>query len=168
MPHKASAVANFFLLKARQEAMPITQLKLMKLVYIAHGWHLALLGTPLLNEPIEAWRHGPVIPSLYHEFKHFGKTPIDTLATEYDFFEDESPQTPLLENTTTEFKDTLWVLEKVWGVYKKFPATVLRKITHEDEPSWQQAYQGDYVNAVIENDSIHAHFKQLLEALVKP
>ena len=31
--------------------------------------HLALSGEPLFDEEIEAWDHGPVVPSMYQYFK---------------------------------------------------------------------------------------------------
>ena len=43
----------------------LTPLQVIKLAYIAHGFTLALLGRSLVPEPIEAWRYGPVIPSIY-------------------------------------------------------------------------------------------------------
>ncbi|WP_366513810.1 type II toxin-antitoxin system antitoxin SocA domain-containing protein [Planktotalea sp.] len=60
-------------------------MKLQKLVYIAYGWHLALSGKKLFTEEIEAWKHGPVVPSLYHEFKHLRENPITSFATSYDY-----------------------------------------------------------------------------------
>jgi len=44
-------------------------MKLQKLVYYAHGWHLALNNEPLIDEQVECWQYGPVISSLFHEFK---------------------------------------------------------------------------------------------------
>ncbi|WP_413154860.1 hypothetical protein [Bartonella sp. cb54] len=35
-------VANFFLDKGREENIPITQMKLIKIVYFAYGWVLAI------------------------------------------------------------------------------------------------------------------------------
>jgi uncharacterized phage-associated protein len=36
-------------------------LKLGKLLYFAQGWHLGLHGTPLFDDPVLAWREGPVV-----------------------------------------------------------------------------------------------------------
>ena len=41
--------------------------KLHKLLYYAHGHHLADLGTPLFSENVRAWRMGPVVGSLWQE-----------------------------------------------------------------------------------------------------
>ena len=79
MPFSAAAVANEFLRLARRDEQTITPLKMQKLVYFAHGWHLALFGTPLIEEPVQAWQFGPVISSLYQEFKKFGSRAIRRL-----------------------------------------------------------------------------------------
>src|SRR5947209_3400405 len=76
MPYDAKAIANYFLDLAEAEAKSLTPMKLQKLVYYAHGWHLALTGRPLLDEEIQAWSFGPVIRSLYNEFREFGAEPI--------------------------------------------------------------------------------------------
>lgn len=77
-------VANFFLDKAEEEGIRITQLKLMKLIYLAYGWYKAITHKKLFEEPIQAWRHGPVIESIYHEFKHFKKNVIDINSIIFD------------------------------------------------------------------------------------
>ena len=45
-------------------------------MYYTQGWCLALADQPLFNEQIEAWKWGPVIRSIYHQFKEFGNSPI--------------------------------------------------------------------------------------------
>jgi uncharacterized phage-associated protein len=61
MPYPAAAIANEFIKVAKRNGVLLTPMKLQKLVYFAHGWYLALLGKPLINEPVEAWKFGPVI-----------------------------------------------------------------------------------------------------------
>ena len=84
-PLPAKAVANYFLDKAKNAHRPLTPMKLQKLVYIAHGWHLALFDASLIRERVQAWRWGPVIEDLYHEFKEFAKQPITRKAGYYSF-----------------------------------------------------------------------------------
>ena len=64
--HNPIAIANHFI-----DLSPngLTLMQLLKLSYISHGFTLALLDKPLADEYAEAWRFGPVFPSIYHEFK---------------------------------------------------------------------------------------------------
>ncbi len=54
----------------------ITQLKLQKLLYYAQGFYLALYDKPLFSESICAWKRGPVVAELWHEYKKFGSIDI--------------------------------------------------------------------------------------------
>ena len=74
----AELVADFLLANSDRK---LTPMEVNKLVYISHGWMLALHDESLISEKIEAWKHGPVIPSLYHKFKMYGAEPIDALCT---------------------------------------------------------------------------------------
>lgn len=49
-------------------AMPA--MKLQKLVYYAQAWSLARTGTPMFDQPIEAWAQGPVVDRLFQQ--HIG------------------------------------------------------------------------------------------------
>ena len=67
------AVANFFIQKSIETGLEVTPMKLLKLVYIAHGWSLGLFGEPLIDEAVVAWTYGPVIPDLYKVLKDYGR-----------------------------------------------------------------------------------------------
>src|SRR5439155_19093596 len=112
------AVANYFIRKAALTKMPLTPMKLIKLVYLAHGWHLALTGRSLIREPVEAWKFGPMIESLYHAFKRYGNSPIPPEAA-----------------TDAELKDgdgnVKRILDKVWDSYSKYTAAQLSTLTHQ-------------------------------------
>ena len=68
----AQTVADDILKLAKRRGMVLTPMQLMKLVYIAYGWYLAMHNARLFDDRIEAWKYGPVIPNLYHATKHFG------------------------------------------------------------------------------------------------
>lgn len=74
MPYQANIIANFFVKKAQEEQIPLTLMKIIKLVYIAHGWHLAHKKSPLISEPVEAWPYGPVVPSVYMPLSNMVKS----------------------------------------------------------------------------------------------
>src|SRR5437870_3577302 len=84
MAYEARAIANYFLDLAKLANQELNPMKIQKLVYYAHGWNLALDGQPLIDEAVEAWTYGPVIPSLYHEFKKYGGGPITSKASKIE------------------------------------------------------------------------------------
>ncbi|WP_196220177.1 Panacea domain-containing protein [Terrilactibacillus tamarindi] len=54
----------------------ISNLKLQKILYYLQARFLTNDSGPLFNDEISKWRYGPVVPSVYHEFKLFGSGAI--------------------------------------------------------------------------------------------
>jgi len=158
-----SHIANFFLDKAEEEGARLTQMKLQKLVYIGYGWALALLNRRVFEEQIEAWQHGPVIPSLYHEFKHFGSSPITNKAVEYNF---DSEQIFCHPKVDASDEGLNFVLEKAWDTYKHFNAWALRNKTHEPNTPWAMIYDPKVSGKVIPPDLIREYYRNEIESLL--
>lgn len=161
-----SEVANFFLDMGEKLNVPITPMKLIKMVYIAYGWALGAESIKLFDEKIEAWKYGPVIPSIYHEFKHFGGSPIvGFLSREYDPFEDIEADTPKIPNKDS---DVLDVLNFVWDVYKNKSATELMRATHKEGTPWHDVWhKNPYGNDEIKPESIHKFYVDLIDNVLK-
>lgn len=141
----AKDVANYFLSKTREEIGDnITHLKLQKLVYYAQGFHLAVYGTPLFDEEIQAWDHGPVVPTLYREYKEYGSAPI--------------PGTNEADSMLPFTDEQLSLLDDVYEVYGQFSAWKLRALTH-NEPTWTRAYP----NGVITQQALKEFFKTQID-----
>lgn len=141
----ATQVAKRMLAVARERGHHITPMKLQKLVYIAHGWYLASSnGKPLVADPVEAWRWGPVFPSIYSAYRHFGSGPISP------------PVTALTEDDTTHF------LSEIWRIYGHLSATDLSAMTHVDGTPWKRSYRPG-MNMLIPNRMIQAHYEEMLD-----
>lgn len=152
MPYSATAIANYFLDRANAAGQEITPMKMQKLVYIAHGWNLAIHGEPLIDEPVEAWRYGPVIPSLFQEFKKYGASPITYYA--------DGTRLPNGANVRD-------VLNQVMGVYGNKDAIHLMRLTHAKGSPWRGVRdEGDIspYGEVIDDKRIKSHFVQLIAA----
>lgn len=134
MAFDAKSVANFFLSLAKSEGEGISPMKLQKLVYYAHGWYAGYTGQPLINERVEAWQYGPVIPSLYHEFKHCGSGSISSLATDFVEMELEVVAAPA-DAGVQKF------LRNVWDSYGKFTGIRLSEMTHAPGGPWEQTWK---------------------------
>lgn len=116
----AMDVAAFFLASAPPED-ELTNLKLQKLCSYAQAISLAYTNRPLFEEDIEAWQHGPVVPSVYQEFKSHGRAPIASLVS--------------LDSAMSVFnQEQRFVLQTVWAAYGRFTAWALRDQSHWDFP----------------------------------
>lgn len=112
-------VSRFFLAKADENNIPISNLKLQKLVYYAQAFYLAIEGTALFSDQIEAWDHGPVAVGLYHECKKHGSGAIPY---NHDF--DHEAFT----------SNQLNVLNLVFEMQGRKSAWALRQQTHNELP----------------------------------
>lgn len=70
------AVANRFIMLARQDGRSFNTQQLMKLCIIAQGMHLTIYHKKMFDEKIEAWKLGTVVPKLYKVLKPFRGNPI--------------------------------------------------------------------------------------------
>lgn len=155
MTYTPSHIANYMLERAEEEGRSISPMKLLKLVYIAYGWAAAVLNEKLFEEPIYAWQHGPVVKSLYHEFKHRGSGAIREKSVEFDLDTGET-RIPVVPEAD---RDSHIILDKVWDVYKDFGAWDLRNKTHEDGTPWKAVYKPGDMYREISYESIRDHFK---------
>ena len=134
----ASAIAKHILgaCKAKQDF--ITNLKLQKLLYYAQAWHLAIYGEPLFPDRIEAWVHGPVVPSVFREYRSFRWSPIWPTPDDDVFLSSREKAH----------------LEAVLEEYGKFDASSLERMTHAETP-WINARAGLAPDASSNNEISH-------------
>ncbi len=142
--YDARQIANWFVQRASEDGKQLSIMQLLKLVYIAHGWHLEMRNSPLIHNKIEAWKYGPVIPDVYNAFRRQGiniQVPI-----------------PPVGQTVSEYDAHL--LNEIYRIYGHMPAQKLSAITHEDGSPWKTATLQSGWFAPIPNDLILAHYQR--------
>ena len=167
MAFPAKAIANEFLTIAKNQGDDLTPMKLQKLVYFAHGWYLAVTGKPLISEDIQAWEYGPVIPSLYKDFREYGNSPIGFPATEFKMRDGRATLfVPLIGNSgNPEERDTArQVVQKVWKEYGPYTPARLSNATHAPDSPWNQVYREGEKNIPIPSQSIREYFLKVANA----
>lgn len=134
-------VANYIVWRANAMQKPITHLKLQKLLYYVVAKYLQQYNHYLITENIVKWQYGPVVKSVYHQFKILGSAPITELS-EYIIkdpnklfsFEWAKVQEITNEiNTNDKVKNTVALILE--DLIDKNPF-VLVDITHR-EPAWR-------------------------------
>lgn len=130
----------------------ITNLLLQKVLYYVKGISNLFEGSTLIPEPCEAWKFGPVFPTVYAKYKDFGKQEI-TSNLSYDYV-----NTLITED---ERKIVDYVLD-TFGIYN---AWFLKDLTHLEEP-WKATNNGGAMDDAL----IYNYFERMNEIyhLIEP
>lgn len=158
--YDARAVANYFLDRGTASKLKISAMALLKVLYFAHGWHLVKFDKPLVAQPFEAWKHGPVVRVVYDQIKRLGSKPIDYRLKSFNIsaggFAEANVQ---LDDVTKEF------LNNIFDYYSKFHPFVLSDLTHEKGSPWDIVWQTAEKKAVpgmlIPNSEIKDWFNKI-------
>lgn len=152
-------VADYLIANA---AGPLTPLQVIKMVYIAHGYSLAILDAPLVGEAAEAWRYGPVMPSVYHSAKKYGGSKITELLYSGIRTDDADGM-----NSAKRFYEGLVpprqraILDGVLDAYGGFSGIELTSMTHVKGSPWMRCYKRGAPERQIPNDVIRDHYRGL-------
>lgn len=143
--------------EAKKKRVPdMTPMKLIKLAYISHGFHLACLEMPLFNDAVRAWQYGPVVERVYEAVKHYGKDII--FFNHFDHVQGE---------ITGPSKKVIEAVVKVYG--KKYNALELSHLTHRKDTPWDKTIDKTVgwrrrwlpaMREVIDNNTIKAYYRQ--------
>lgn len=155
MPYPIFTIANTLLEKSVSEDSPLTHMKLQKMAYCLHGWHLAEEDEPACSQPVEAWKYGPVWGDLYHMLKRHGHAPIGERDIIYERDENGVLVFYTVPKTNTRFHE---ILGSVWRKYAQFDALKLSQMTHKPGTPWDKARR--LGAPFIDNDEIKKHFRE--------
>ncbi len=129
----AHAVADRLLARAHRDRRTIDPIQMQKLVYLAQGWALALMGRQLFREPIEVSEHGPLVPELHRSLSRFGAGPIHR-----ELFAASAI-------TNAGVGDSLWdlaevaIVDGVWEAYGAMSGPQLVSLIDEPNAPWDTA-----------------------------
>jgi uncharacterized phage-associated protein len=165
MHPNAISLANYFVDKAISEEVPIYQLGLMKRVYTAHGFCLALFDKSALDprfDIVEAWKYGPVIPSVYHSFKQNGKDPIKSKSVIIDVDTDTDTYEINVKTPKLTDQEVIDVADMVWLRYFGFTDSQMVGLTHRAGTPWAMCYQPG-MTCQIPDEYTKAFYKKLIK-----
>ena len=148
---RAQDVARLFIEIAqkqseRDQGEAMTNLRLQKLLYFAQGWHMARYGKPLFEEKIEAWKYGPVVPSVYSAYNQYGPDALHDVSPAEDAFTEEE----------------LGLLMDVIREYWKYSGSGLVNLSHAAGTPWDAVYRDGQMHIEMKQEDIEAYFRTLV------
>jgi len=126
-------VANNILKRAFRENVDITPMKLQKLLYFVYKSYLQTTGAKLFEEHFQTWRYGPVVESVYNEFRGYGSNHISSL------YKDERGQVWTVDEPNSP--EARASIDFVWRNYSQYDGIVLSGYTHMPDTAWYKAFK---------------------------
>jgi len=156
-------LANAIIDHAAERGEFVTPMKLQKLMYFAHGFHLASYGVPAIDEGFEAWPYGPVNRQTYEAYASYENRPITAAVWATGFR--SVPRLDLLTDTVTVKQ----MAETIWDRYATADAIRLSQITHLRNSPWSRIrdnHSGNLsasMHVPIPDDDIKRYFECVMQ-----
>lgn len=142
---KAIDVAAYIIELSTKIGEPVTNMKLQKLLYYSLAWYgVETNGKKLFEDPVTAWKYGPVIVGIYEKYKKYGadaiKGPVDGKTSELNSLEKE-------------------IVEDIFNIYGSKSAIELMSLSHSEQP-WLDTFDPDNNQKEIPFSLIYSYFKR--------
>ena len=142
-------------------------MQLQELVYIAHGWCLAISGQPLTGDRPEALDHGPEYRRLADALARWGIDPV-TRVVDSRTAAGKGTETDATQSGGAELsKFEQDILERIYADYGNLDIRKLAQVTRSEGTPWYAVYDGGAgKNRDIPHNLIKAQFAHVAARLV--
>ncbi|MCY4491114.1 MAG: DUF4065 domain-containing protein [Thaumarchaeota archaeon] len=141
----------------------LTHMQINRLAYISHGFTLALENEPLFSDGVQAWKYGPIIPSIYHVLKRYRDSPVPALGYCGTLLENAKERLNFINSVIPDNHKS--VIKEVLSVYGGFSGLGLSTITHEKGSPWEQCYDPNWFSISIPDDITKEYYRMQLQYL---
>lgn len=135
---KVQDVAKYVIARYDNVGDLVTNKKLQKILYYIKAWGLVYFKDGVIDEPFEAWIHGPVCRPVYQEYKRFKYNPIEI---DYKGLSSSLYINKFRNEQKGEDKDKVDLIDAVFQKYGKLTSLELELLTHSEYP-WIEARYG--------------------------
>jgi uncharacterized phage-associated protein len=159
MSYPAITIANELIKLSLSEEIPVTPMKLQKMIYLANGISYKRKGKKLIDERFEAWDYGPVVESVYHEFKEYRGDPIPEPKNVPVFKDGET----FNSSAVNVADDDLQIIKEAWDNAKNLDGITLSKWSHNHSSPWDKAFHAQPKAVYISDNEIKEYFENFIK-----
>lgn len=131
----AALVANSILHRAFADDVPVSPLKLQRILFFTAARYARLTGRPLLGEQFQPWPYGPVVPSVHGQFRRESGGRIQRYA------KDAEGRAHMLD--TGSDRALRAALDDVWAATRFRSGFALSELSRAEGGAWWVAFQSD-------------------------
>lgn len=154
--YTASDIARYVVNYSNSRHYSISNLKLQKLLYYIQAGFLVEKGHECFSDEISSWQHGPVVRSVYNEYRRYTNMPIPEQRV-YNVIDVRDGKLVIVprEFSEEDFREEdKELMNRIIDGMGGCDAWSLVRRTHEEEP-WKAVHQ---YNEEITQESIRQYF----------
>lgn len=156
--YSANIIAKEIINYSNRRCFAISNLKLQKVLYFIQAIFLNEYNRACFTDNIEAWTLGPVVPSVYRQYKIFGANSIPETVFNKNNFASIFTAASFDSNEFISPSDVS-IIHDIVDSLSSYSATELVEITHSQSP-WKESYMPRF-NNIISNESILEYFRSI-------
>ena len=146
--NSSSAIANKILEVATSQNKQLTNFQLQKLVYLTHGWSLAVTEEPLVSDSCFAYQFGEVFPSLYKNLQCYKNGVVTNKVCLVDVSNRKFIDIkPIIDEYTER------LIKRVLEVYSGWNEPQLMCHTNGTDSAWYKAWNREKFSVVRDEDT---------------
>jgi uncharacterized phage-associated protein len=166
VPAWSPQIANELLKFASADGRAFDQMKLQELVYIAHGWCLAITGEPLTGDRPEAFKHGPEYRRLADALARWGVDPVTSESLFGEVTGNCSESDATLPRGAELVDREQAILHRVYADYGGLSTSQLATVTRGKGTPWEHVFaNGAGERRDIPHALIRAQFAKIASKL---
>jgi uncharacterized phage-associated protein len=133
--YNAIDVADYIVNYCNTTGKNISHLQLQKILYFSEAYYL-VNNTTLFDDTISKWKLGPVVESVYHEYKTFGSNNISYVPKKFSFNTDGTIEILSFNPNALKDEDKKQI-EDIVNKYIAIEPFTLVRATHDHYP-WKK------------------------------
>jgi uncharacterized phage-associated protein len=142
VPAWSPEIANELIRLALADGKAFDQMHLQELVYIAHGWCLAITGEPLTGDRPEALGHGPEYRRLADALARWGVQPVTSQIEMTDAYWNRSKTDATVSAGSELCPIERDILVRVYTEYGNLQTSRLAMLTRAQGTPWEHVFAG--------------------------
>ncbi len=156
--YKALDIAKYIVQYSNKEKYEISNLRLQKLLYFVQGQFILEKSKFCFEDELEAWKYGPVVPSVYSFYKYYGNFSIEERPEYAIDWQTGKIQDVYFDDNKIREEDKS-IINTIVKNAQEYSVNQLVNITHQQSP-WKVAVKTG-LNSVITKESLKDFFNQV-------
>ncbi|MCY4491562.1 MAG: DUF4065 domain-containing protein [Thaumarchaeota archaeon] len=141
----------------------LTPLHILKMTYMSHGYVWGISKHRLISDNVEAWKYGPVYPTVYEAFNTYGNNPVKSLHFCGTILSKKNMVEKRIINLESVFDEKeKEVIYNVIKAYSDWTGGELIALMHQKGTPWRRHYIKNYTGIVIPDEDTKNYYTQLV------